>query len=319
MSVQRPFAWPTLAVAAAVYGGFLLVTWFHAALPGWLLAVLGGYLTAWQASLQHETVHGHPFRRRWANWLLGLPGLLLWLPWGVYRDSHLRHHVDSRLTDPLEDPESFYVTPAAWARLGRLRRAWLWCLNTLAGRLLLGPARTIAVFLRDETRRLAAGDRQRLRHWLWHLPGIALVGIWVFWVCGLPVWLYLLAFIYPGTALMLLRSFLEHQAAEAVGARTAVVEAGPLLSLLYLNNNLHAVHHAAPALPWYALPGAYRSRRAEVLSTNAGYRYAGYLRIASAYLFKPKEPPVHPLTAGPRLDIGITVAAQHEGGTQFAG
>ena len=25
--------WPTLAVAAAIYGGFGLVTWFHAALP----------------------------------------------------------------------------------------------------------------------------------------------------------------------------------------------------------------------------------------------------------------------------------------------
>jgi fatty acid desaturase len=319
MSLQRPFAWPTLAVAAAVYGGFLLLTWFHAALPGWLLAVLGGYLTAWQASLQHETVHGHPFRRRWANWLLGLPGFLLWLPWGVYRDSHLRHHVDNRLTDPLEDPESFYVTPATWARLGRGRRAWLWGLNTLAGRLLLGPARTVAVFLRDEARRLAAGDVRRLRHWLWHLPAVALVGVWVFWVCGVPAWLYLLAFIYPGTALMLLRSFLEHQAAEAVGARTAVVEAGPLLSLLYLNNNLHAVHHAAPALPWYALPDAYRSRRTAVLAHNGGYLYASYLRIAAAYLFKPKEPPVHPLQAGPRLDIGATGAAQHEGGTQFAG
>lgn len=301
--MQRLSPWPTLAVATAVYGGFVLTTWFHLALPWWLLVPIGGYLTAWQASLQHETVHGHPFRRRWANRLLGLPGFLLWLPWGVYRDTHLRHHVDSRLTDPLEDPESFYVTAATWARLGRVRRAWLWALNTLAGRLLLGPPRTIGVFLRDEARLLTGGDRRRQRHWLWHLPGLGLVGVWVFWVCGVPVWLYLLAFVYPGTALMLLRSFLEHQAAQTVGARTAVVEAGPVLSLLYLNNNLHAVHHAAPALPWYALPAAYRSRRQEVLAGNGGYRYANYLAIAAAYLFKAKEPPVHPRHAPAAAEI----------------
>ncbi|MBK1670336.1 hypothetical protein CKO28_20135 [Rhodovibrio sodomensis] len=319
MSSKRPAAWPTLAVAAAVYGGFLLLTWFHAAVPWWLLAVPGGYLSAWQASLQHETVHGHPFRKRWANWLLGLPGFLLWLPWGVYRDSHLRHHRDSRLTDPLEDPESFYVTPALWARLGRVRRAWLWALNTLAGRMVLGPPRTVAVFLRDEARRLAAGDRRRRRHWLWHLPGFGLVGGWVFWVCSMPVWLYLAAFVYPGTALMLLRSFLEHQAAEAVGDRTAVVEAGPLISLLYLNNNLHAVHHTDPRLPWYALPRAYRRGRADILAGNGGYRYAGYLKIAAVYLFRAKEPPVHPLPAGPGLDAGSDVPAPHQSGAQLAG
>jgi len=318
MSNPRSFAWPTLAVAVAIYGGFALVTWFHTELPWWLLAGWGGYLTAWQASLQHETVHGHPFRQRWANRLMGMPGFLLWLPWGIYRDTHLRHHVDSRLTDPLEDPESFYVTPAAWARMGRLRRGWLWAQNTLAGRLLLGPLRTIPAFLAGEARLLAAGDRRRQRHWLWHLPAAGAVAVWTFWICGLPVWLYLAAFVYPGTALMLLRSFLEHQAAEAVGDRTAVVEAGPVMSLLYLNNNLHALHHAAPALPWYALPAAYRARRREILAGNGGYRYPSYLEIVATHLFAAKEPPVHPIQAGPRLDGGpnarpATSGGQHQG------
>jgi fatty acid desaturase len=308
MPTSHRIAWPTLAVAAAIYGGFLLLTWYHAALPWWLLAAAGGYVTAWQASLQHETVHGHPFRRRWANRLLGMPGFLLWLPWGVYRDTHLRHHVDSRLTDPLEDPESFYVTPAVWARMGRLGRAWLWAQNTLAGRLILGPVRTVAGFLRAEAALLAGGDRRRRRHWLWHLPGAALVACWTFWVCGVPAWLYLLTFVYPGTALMLLRSYLEHQAAESVGARTAVVEAGPVMSLLYLNNNLHAVHHAAPALPWYALPRAYRARRAQVLAGNGGYRYPSYTRIVARHLFQPKEPPVHPLHASVPDAIRLTGA-----------
>ena len=29
--------WPTLLVAVAVYGGFGLATWYHQALPWWLL------------------------------------------------------------------------------------------------------------------------------------------------------------------------------------------------------------------------------------------------------------------------------------------
>jgi squalene-associated FAD-dependent desaturase len=37
MPMQRLSPWPTLAVATAVYGGFVLTTWFHLALPWWLL------------------------------------------------------------------------------------------------------------------------------------------------------------------------------------------------------------------------------------------------------------------------------------------
>jgi len=38
--------WPTLAVAAAVYGGFGLATWHHESVPWWLLLPLGGFLVA---------------------------------------------------------------------------------------------------------------------------------------------------------------------------------------------------------------------------------------------------------------------------------
>ena len=36
--------WPTIAVAAAVYGGFGLVTWWYEALPWWVVLPLGAYL-----------------------------------------------------------------------------------------------------------------------------------------------------------------------------------------------------------------------------------------------------------------------------------
>jgi len=306
-SATRPaIEWPTLGVAAIIYGGFLAVTWFHAALPWWLTIALGAWFGAWQTSLQHEIVHGHPTRWRRLNHALARPSLVLWLPFDLYRRSHLAHHVDSRLTDPMEDPESFYVTPAAWAAMGRTRRAVLWMLNTLAGRLLVGPARTMVATLTTEAAQLARGDARRWRDWPWHLLAVAGISIWAFGVCGMPVWEYLVGFAYFGTSLMLLRSFLEHQATEAVPERTVVVDAEAPFRVLFLNNNLHAVHHDRPRVAWYRLPERYRAARDAYLAQNGGYHYPGYAAIALRYLVRAKEPPVHPLSDGPRLEDAAT-------------
>jgi fatty acid desaturase len=308
-SVRRPAVeWPTLALAAVIYGGFLAVTWFHAALPWWLTIALGAWFGAWQASLQHEIVHGHPTRWRRLNHALARPSLVLWLPFDLYRRSHLAHHVDSRLTDPLEDPESFYVTPGAWAAMGRTRRGLLWMLNTLAGRLVVGPARTMLATLRTEAVQLARGDARRWRDWPWHGLALAGIGAWAFGVCDMPVWEYVLGFAYGGTSLMLLRSFLEHQATEAVPERTVVVDAEAPFRLLFLNNNLHAVHHDRPRVPWYRLPARYRAARDAYLARNGGYHYPGYAAIALRYLFRAKEPPVHPLSDGARVAAPATAA-----------
>jgi len=299
----RLVEWPTLGVAAAIYGGFGLLTWYHAVLPWWLLPPLGGYIVAWHGSLQHEVAHGHPTPWNWVNEALVLPSLWLWLPFRRYRDSHLVHHRDENLTDPLDDPESWYVTAEAWARMGPLRRTFCRALNTVAGRLLLGPAYCVWCLARSEVGLLRAGASGQARAWLPHLGGCLLVGGWVFGVCGLSPLAYLLTFAYPGLALTLLRSFLEHRAVRPVAARSVVVEAGPLLALLYLNNNLHALHHAEPGTPWYRLPAHYRARRADLLRDNGGYRYRGYGKIVARYLLRPKEPTVDPLTRAPQLVV----------------
>ena len=122
-----------------------------------------------------------------------------------------------------------------------------------------------------------------------------LVLIWVLWVCGLPLVEYLALFAYPGISLTLLRSFLEHQARDEVGERSVLVESGWPMSLLFLNNNLHALHHAEPGTPWYRLPARYRARRGELLARNGGYRYGGYGEIILRHLVRPKENPRHPL------------------------
>jgi fatty acid desaturase len=279
----------------AVHLGWALLTWFSAALPWWVLAPLGAFVVAWHGSFQHETIHGHPTRSRTINGLFGSLPIALWLPYGVYRAQHVEHHRAKELTDPLEDPESFYVTADAWAAAGPIRRAWLHVQMTAVGRLLLGPATVMARFLLAEARRLLRGDRSHLRAWAAHLVGVALVLVWVTMVCHLSLGRYLLCFVYPGTGLALLRSFTEHRPAQHAAERTAIVESGWLFSLLYLNNNLHVVHHDEPALPWYEIPKRYRATRDDILAENGQFAFDGYSDVIRRYAFRPKDSPMHPM------------------------
>jgi fatty acid desaturase len=292
---RKLLEWPTLAVAGAVYAGYGLLTFYYHSLPWWLLLPAGGYLVALHGSLQHEVVHGHPTPWLWVNRALVFPSLWLWMPLEIYADTHLRHHRDPMLTDPLEDPESYYLTGESWARAGRLRRAVLVFHNTALGRLVMGPLVSACRLLAVELTSLRHGDFRHGPAWLVHLPACAMVLYWVIAVCGIPLAEYALLFVYPGISLTLLRSFAEHRARPELRQRVAVVESGALMSLLYLNNNLHLAHHREPHLAWYALPGRWREQRAALLGSGVGYRYAGYGEILRRYLVVPREPVAWPL------------------------
>lgn len=285
---------PTWIVVLVAYAGWLSVTWYYHRLPVWVVLPLAAGIITLHGSLQHEAIHGHPTRKQALNaWIVGLP-LSLWLPYSIYRESHLAHHRAGRLTDPLEDPESYYVTPAMWRSMGPVRRAIRRAQATLVGRVLLGPPVVIARFFRSEWGLLRGGDRRQAVRWLQHLIACAPVLGWVLLVCRIPLWAYLVVFVYSGLSLTLVRSFTEHRPAASQGERTAVVETGLLMSLLFLNNNLHAVHHEAPGLPWYKLPERYRRDREAVLSRNGRFLFGGYGEILRRYAFKAKDLPVHP-------------------------
>ncbi len=283
--------WPTLLLALVIYAGWLATTYFHGRIPWPLLAVAGGWLVAWQGSLQHEAIHGHPTPWRRINALIAAWPLSLWLPFALYRRSHLDHHAAEHLTLPGDDPETRYLAPATGG-LGRAAALIEAANATLAGRVLLGPPLEIGRFLAGEARAVI-GDRGRLAIWAVHVALAALVVAWVVGVCGMSLGEYLLAFVYPGTALSLLRSFAEHRADADPARRIAVVERAPLLGLLFLNNNLHVVHHHRPGEPWYRLPRLYRARRAELLA-QGGPVYAGYREVAARYLLRPHDQLIHP-------------------------
>jgi fatty acid desaturase len=288
----RRIEWPTLLLAATIYGGWMAVTWWHSALPLWLLVPAGGWLVAWHGSLQHETIHGHPTGYRFVDSLIGAVPLSLWLPYAQYRRTHLAHHATRSVTDPAHDPEARYLAHVegfAGIMLGASERLQ----STLAGRLLLGPLLTIARFLLAEMRRLIREPAAMIREWLPHLAGLIIVGWWLA-LCDLPVGTYLLAFVYPATSLTLLRSFAEHRAHAKPGHRVAIIEQAGPLALLFLNNNLHAAHHRAPNLAWYRLPALYRRHRAHILRQNGALLYRGYGEIVRRYLFRPHDMLIHP-------------------------
>ena len=111
---------------------------------------------------------------------------------------------------------------------------------------------------------------------------------------AMPLWAYGIA-AYGGLSVLKIRTFLEHQAHIRASGRTVIIEDRGPLSWLFLNNNLHAVHHAHPKLPWYRLPQAYRENRAHFLRRNHGYTYPSYGSVFRHYALKRKEPVPHPL------------------------
>lgn len=292
--------WPTWALSIVIYGGWLALTWWHAALPAWIVFPGLIWLVAWHSSLQHEVLHGHPTRLRAVNDAIGFLPLSLWLPYHIYRVSHLRHHDDARLTDPLDDPESRYWLPEQWDLLSLWGRLLFMAQNTFLGRLLLGPAWIIGRFFYFQGRALARLHPGAWRVWWPHLLAAAGVLVWVAGVCGIDPAVYVAGVVYPAASLMLIRSFAEHRAAQGVRERTAIVENAPVLGLLFLHNNLHLVHHAWPEMSWWRIPGLYRQHRDRMLVANGGLVYDGYLDVARRFWLTPHDRVLHPLGRAPK-------------------
>jgi len=296
-SASRRVEWPTIAVAAAIYGTWAAATAFHAHIPTPLLMALGGWLVAWHGSLQHEAIHGHPTPWARVNAAIAFPPLALWLPYPVYGRSHLAHHASEHLAHPAFDPEARYL-PTGRGRVHGLRRIVATVQATLAGRILLGPVFEVVGFLAVESRRALHGEGDACKVWAQHALAVGAVLGWLH-VVDLGLIEYLACFVYPGVALSLIRSFAEHRAASRPGHRVAIVENAPILGLLFLNNNLHAVHHAWPGLSWWRLPERYRQRREEILAANGGLVYAGYGQVFARFLFRPHDAVEHPEGALP--------------------
>ncbi|WP_410016240.1 fatty acid desaturase [Sodalis sp. C49] len=299
LASTRLWRWelPTWGLIALIYAGWFGTVHYWTALGPWVGTPLLIWFTTWYLSLQHELIHGHPTRLPWLNQLFGLLPLAVWYPYGLYRDSHLRHHRDDHLTDPAEDPEGYYFSGESWQGFSALRRRLVRVRNTLAGRVLIGPALDIYRALRGMVAAVAGGNRRAVGMWLMH--GLLLLAL-LHWVAssGLPVGYFLLAISYPALAITKIRSFMEHRAARDPQARSVINEAAWPWRLLFLNLNYHLVHHDLPAVPWYALRRVYLADRAAYQRRNGGFVVQGYAEWLGEYAFRPAEVEVHPSSLG---------------------
>ncbi|MEY2741586.1 MAG: hypothetical protein RL283_1688 [Actinomycetota bacterium] len=285
--------WRTIVLAVVIHAGWLAVLFTHGALPWWATVALLAVFGAWHLSLVHELVHGHPFRRRGANELLGALPLTLWVPYKSFEYYHLAHH-DTTLTHPVDDPESYYALPERWAAMGPVRRAIHWANRTAAFRLTVWAVVSTIQFALADAWRAVRGVPGFRRAWLAHLAGIAVVIHVVVRMAGVPVWQYLLGGVFVARAINMVRSFAEHVSLADGSTRTAQIRAGRVMSLLMLHNNLHVAHHDAPGTPWYAVPAhAARIGADEIAARGGGLYRGGYAEVFRRFLLRPFDQPVY--------------------------
>ena len=286
--------WPTVVLIICCYAAWAvagLVIW--PVYPLVALAVLALTL-ALQSSIIHEVLHGHPTRNALVNEaFVFLPIGLVW-PFRRFKAIHLRHHADERLTDPFDDPESYYQALWHHEQLPPAMKILLRINNTMAGRFTLGPWLAWIGFVLGDLKLVREGDRGVRSAWVLHLAGMAVVLPVVTYGFGIPLWLYVLVPVWIGQGLISIRTFAEHQWSERPEGRTVIIERSPL-SFLFLNNNLHFVHHKTPTVAWYRLPKLFRERRDEWLRMNNGYAYPNYFALIKVEAFEAKGPIVHPV------------------------
>jgi len=286
--------WPTLVLLLVCSATIIILAFFSGSLVWWLCVPLLSAALVLHSSLQHEALHGHPFKSDLINELLVSVPFGLFVPYQCFRDSHLKHHIDENLTDPFDDPESNYLDPAVWHALPRAMQQLLQLNNTLAGRMLLGPMIGLYCFYRCDFRAALSGNKAVRKAYVVHavalFPLLCMVGLFA----SLPLWAYVLS-AYGAMSLLRVRTYLEHRADTTVAGRTVVIEDTGLFAFLFLNNNYHLVHHMHPKVAWYQLPSLYRARREFFLKRNNAYVYPNYRAVFTNYFFRRKDPVPHPL------------------------
>jgi len=297
---RGPVEIPTLLLIFATYAGWLAATHTYGRWPLIIVSPLLILIVTLHSSLQHEMVHGHPTGWNTLNRLLAIVPLSLWLPYEHYRRTHTVHHIDERLTDPLDDPETYYWTAEGWARLKPLTRVLIEAQQTLAGRIVIGAFWSIGKFLRADAIAVIRNEQGVRAYWIEHLLWCVPVVAWLKLACGMPLWIYFLAVVIPANGILLIRSFAEHRALPQTRQRIAIVEGSWILGPLFLFNNLHSLHHEAPGVPWYEYPSRYRRIRERLIAENGGLVYRSYFEVARRFLFHPHDRLLHPTDRAPR-------------------
>ena len=283
--------WKTLGVIVAVYGLTVLTVVRYDVLTPWLAIPMLAVLGAWHLSMQHEVLHGHPFKSQFINDAIGNIPVTLWMPYFAFKKDHHEHH-KSDLTNPELDNESFYVTQEQWDNAGTIRRA-AWTANrTILFRMfvwtIVSTISYVTLVLKRAVRN-EQGDRLAV---VLHVIGVVAV-VYLVSLSSMPLWQFALGTVYGGRILNAIRPFPEHKYQNGVETKTAMIMAGPFMSLLMLNNNLHIAHHDDPKIPWYRVNELSKRVNAVERAREAGVLYeGGYAEVFRKFSFTPVDSPV---------------------------
>lgn len=291
--LKSPGDWRTLIIAVLVYGGWLATVFLHKQMPWWATFALLTWFGAWHLSLQHELVHGHPFRNSKLNAALASLSLTMWVPFLSFKRDHISHH-NTTLTHPKLDTESYYSMPEQWQHSGRFLRSIYWANRTIAFRLTVWSVfSTVQYFFADAWRAIRNVDNARSA-WALHIPGLIAITYIVNNLAGMSMVEYLVGGVFASHSLNMMRSFAEHKTLGDESTRTAMIDAGRVMSLLMLNNNLHIAHHDEPSAPWYKVPEVAERLKAfeRAQKINALYK-GGYGELLRRFTFKPYDQPVY--------------------------
>ena len=262
-------------------------------MPWWATFALLTWFGAWHLSLQHELVHGHPFRNSKLNAALASLSLTMWVPFLSFKRDHISHH-NTTLTHPELDTESYYSMPERWQHSGRFLRSIYWANRTIAFRLTVWSVfSTVQYFFADAWRAIRNVDNARSA-WVLHIPALIAVTYIVNNLAGMSMIEYLIGGVFASHSLNMMRSFAEHKTLGDESTRTAIIDAGRVMSLLMLNNNLHIAHHDEPSAPWYKVPEVAERLNAfeRAQKIDALYK-GGYGELLRRFTFKPYDQPVY--------------------------
>ena len=283
--------WRTLAVVIAVYGLTVLTVVRYDVLTPWLAVPMLAVLGAWHLSMQHEVLHGHPFKSQFLNDFVGGIPVTLWIPYLAFKKDHHEHHL-SDLTNPSLDNESYYVTQEQWDKAGRIRRA-AWTANrTILFRMFVWTIVSAITYVLSVLKRAVRNEKSDRLAVALHIIGVAFV-VYLVLLSSMPLWQFALGTVYGGRILNAIRPFPEHKYQSGVETRTAMIMAGRFMSLLMLNNNLHVAHHEEPGVPWYRYDNLMQRVNAVERARDAGVLYeGGYAEIFRRFSFTPVDSPV---------------------------
>jgi fatty acid desaturase len=283
--------WRTLLVVFAVYGLTVLTVVRYEVLTPWLAIPMLAVLGAWHLSMQHEVLHGHPFKNQFINDAIGGIPVTLWIPYLAFKKDHHEHHL-SDLTNPALDNESYYVSQEQWDKAGRIRRA-AWTANrTILFRMFVWTIVSTITYVLSVLKRAVRNEKSDRLAVALHVVGLVFV-VYLVSLSSMPLWQFALGTLYGGRILNAIRPFPEHKYQSGVETRTAMIMAGRFMSLLMLNNNLHVAHHDEPGVPWYRYDKLMQRVNAVERARAAGVLYeGGYAEVFRRFSFTPVDSPV---------------------------